>query len=123
MTHAWESRHSRQTKLIEIGDAGQAKIAAASAEVRGSDPAAAIEARYLAGAGVGELRVASDAIAEAARAIDRAVVVVVDASLTSMPDDDEGEESVAAFGLRDASARAVASGAHRALVRLRRALG
>ena len=121
MTYARASRHSRQTKLIEIGDAGQAKIAAATVEVRGSGPAAAVEARYLAGAGVGKLRVESDAMAEAARALDRAVVVVVDASLTTMTGADDA--SVAAFGLRDASARAVASGAHRALVHLRRALG
>ena len=120
MTYTRALRHSRQMKLIEIGDAGQARIAAASVDVRGSGPAAAVEARYLAGAGVGELRVESDAIAEAARAIDRAVVVVVDSSLTTMPGGDDGV--VTAFGLRDASARAVASGAHRALVRLRRAL-
>ncbi len=44
-------RYTRQTRLAEIGDAGQARIAGAIAEVRGSD-GADVEIRYLWGAGV-----------------------------------------------------------------------
>jgi hypothetical protein len=121
MTSARGSRHSRQTRLREIGESGQAKIAAASVEVRGSGVAAEVEARYLAGAGVRELRVGDARVASSAQAIDASLAVVVDASLASNADDAR-DGALSAFGIRDASARAVATGAHRALVSLRRAL-
>ena len=44
-------RYTRQSRLAEIGDAGQRRIEAASAVLSGRD-GADIEARYLIGAGV-----------------------------------------------------------------------
>ena len=116
MTRARSTRHARQASLVEIGEAGQAKIAAASVDVLGSDLTAEIEARYLAGAGVRALRVRDASLAAVVHAIDPEIDVTVDASMG------EASTSVAPFDLRDASARAVAVGAHRALVALRKML-
>jgi hypothetical protein len=49
-----DDRYLRQRRLAEIGDAGQERIAAARAEVRGLD-GADIEIRYLAGAGLRDI--------------------------------------------------------------------
>jgi hypothetical protein len=46
-----QARYTRQTRLPEIGESGQARIARTEAEVRGSD-GADVEIRYLWGAGV-----------------------------------------------------------------------
>jgi hypothetical protein len=88
-----DSRYARQAILPEIGEAGQARIAAATAVVRARGAAAEIAKRYLVAAGFGAVHVeeASDAIAPP-------------------------------FDARDASARAVAEGAYRALVELRKAI-
>jgi len=109
-------RHGRQSRLREIGDAGQARIAGASAVVASRGLAAEVEARYLAGAGVARLCVRDEATAEAARSVDARARIEVDPALPDAP-------SALPFALAHPSARAVASGAHAALVTLRHVLG
>jgi hypothetical protein len=84
-------------------------------DVRLAGPAAEVAVRYLAGAGVGRLRVPDAGLAESARAVDAQVAVEVDAALSPGP----GE----GFDLRDPSARDVAAGAAVALDAVRLALG
>jgi hypothetical protein len=52
-------RYSRQRRLAEVGDAGQARIERAQAEVLGAD-GALTEVSYLARAGVGSVTVIPD---------------------------------------------------------------
>ena len=64
----------RQVLLTEIGEAGQARISAATARVSGAGLAHAIAARYAEGAGfasVGEGAIDVDALAPEAIVIDR----------------------------------------------------
>jgi hypothetical protein len=113
-------RYGRQTRLAEVGVQGRARIAAARADVPLGGLASAVAARYLAGAGVGRVRVTTDAVAVQARAIDGHgdVAVEVDPAMEC------ASPSAPSFlALRDASAAAVALGAHTALVALRRILG
>ena len=49
-----EDRYTRQRRLVEVGDAGQARLEAATAEVRGRD-GALLETQYLHRAGFGEV--------------------------------------------------------------------
>ena len=105
-------RYSRQTKLAVVGQAGQARIAAAVASA-GDGLAGWVAARYLAGAGVGQLRVGSEPIAQAARAVDDSVRVEVTGE--PLAEDER-------FSGLDPAAREVAVGAHRAVVALMRAL-
>jgi molybdopterin/thiamine biosynthesis adenylyltransferase len=110
------ARHSRQTRLREIGEGGQRRIGAATAIVASTGFAAEIEARYLAGAGFGRVVVADAASSAAARAIDPSVVV---------EQRDAVEAAVAApfaAEIADPSARAVAEGAWRALAAIRAAV-
>ncbi len=109
-------RHARQSRLAEIGPAGQARISRARVDVGLDGTAAEVAARYLAGAGVGCVRVRSDVAAAAARAIDASVAVEVDAGLPAAP-----QPEVAA-GLRDPAARDLVCGAMLALEALRGAL-
>jgi hypothetical protein len=111
-------RHGRQTRLVEVGAAGGARIAAAAVDVCLAGVAADVAARYLAGAGVGTLRVGTERAAAHARAVDPAVRVEVDAGLASRAPASDSPLSIA-----DASARAVGVGAHAALLALRRVLG
>jgi molybdopterin/thiamine biosynthesis adenylyltransferase len=85
--------YARQTILAEVGEAGQARIHAARAVVRTRGLAAEIAERYLVAAGFGEVRVS-----------------------------DEPDAVALPFEARDASARAVAEGAYRALVLFREAI-
>lgn len=78
-------RHTRQVRLAEVGEEGQVRLARATVTVRGLAASGAIEARYLAGAGIGALRVREIAHAEAARAID-AAVRIEDAAAVGAPD-------------------------------------
>jgi hypothetical protein len=111
-------RHTRQARLAGVGAAGQASLAAAEVSVAGAGLAAEVEARYLAGAGIGAIRVASDGVAEAARALgDSEVRVTIAPELASA-----AAMKLADLGASDAAARAVAEGAHRALVAIRTAL-
>lgn len=108
-------RHDRQARLADVGAAGQARIAAATVELQADGLAGEVAARYLAGAGVGCLRVRDRALAAAAAAIDPSVRVEVTgtsrAGRASSTDDSSG--------FRDPSARDVARGAREALRTLR----
>jgi hypothetical protein len=108
-------RHRRQARLVEVGSAGQERVAGARVEVRVEGLAAHVAVRYLAGAGVGELQVRDPSLAAAARSVDPAVAVGVDAGLPA--------ETGEAFDLTDPAARAVAAGAMAALNALKNALG
>jgi hypothetical protein len=107
-------RHSRQARLAEIGDEGQARIYASTARVDGEGLAGAIEVRYLAGAGVGKIATDNEVVGAAARAVDATVEIVRDAGI-HLP---LGEPP--AFGVKDPVALEVAIGAWRALAHLRR---
>jgi len=60
LSDAQIERYSRQIILPEIGGAGQERLLAATVELHGVGPLAAMAARYLAGAGVGHLRLVDD---------------------------------------------------------------
>jgi hypothetical protein len=107
-------RHTRQVRLAEVGDAGQARIGATTAHVEAEGLAGAVEARYLAGAGVVKIATTSDAIGDAARA--------VDARVDPSPRVHLGRGEPPPFAFRDPAARDVAMGAWRALVHVRRAI-
>jgi hypothetical protein len=83
-------RYTRQVRLAEVGEAGQARLAAAAIELKTRGDAAEIERRYLEAAGAGRVvpRSAEDAHA--------------------LP-----------FEVRDPAAHDVARGAHAALESLR----
>lgn len=106
-------RYARQTKLAGVGEPGQLRIASAQIDVPLDGLAGAVAARYLAGAGVGRLRVRDSRIADAARAVDPAVAVDLFAS--AVPE----EGPPAASPLRDPAAQAVERGARFALDALR----
>jgi hypothetical protein len=108
-------RHSRQARLAEIGDDGQERIAATTAYVDDEGLSGTIEARYLAGAGVGRIATASAVVSDAARAVDAGVQIVEGAGVRL------GHGEAPAFGVRDPAALDVATGAWRALAHVRRA--
>ena len=105
-------RHARQSKLAEVGELGQARIARARVDIHLEGLAADVAARYLAGAGVAGIRVREAHAAEGVRALAPGVVVEVAPALSL----DEGGP---AFGLRDATCQQVFRGAHAALRALR----
>jgi hypothetical protein len=111
-------RHGRQTKLAEVGQAGQARIAAAQVEVRAGGLAGEVAVRYLAGAGVGGMRVRTESLAALAHAIDP----TIDVEVFSATESEAGEDFVDPNDLRDPAAYAVAQGAYLALSLLRRAI-
>lgn len=88
-------RYTRQIRLPEIGEAGQARLAAAAIAPSGAGDARAIEVTYLRLAGVGAVR-----------------------------DDETAARDVdpSTLGVRDPAAREVAEGALRALAALREVL-
>jgi hypothetical protein len=112
------SRHGRQTRLAEVGSAGQARIASSTVDVALEGLAGEVATRYLAGAGAGCVRVGpadGARLAAIARSIDPAVrVEVVEFRSASHEDGLE---------LRHPGARDVALGARLALRALRGALG
>lgn len=110
-------RHSRQSRLADVGAQGQQRIARIVAAVPGTGLAADVAARYLAGAGVAAVRVKDEATAAAARAVDPGVRVEVVAALPDALPGDERPQVLA-----DPAARAVAAGALLALQVLRAAL-
>ncbi len=110
-------RHGRQSRLAEVGAAGQARIARASFDVCLEGFAAQVAARYLAGAGVARLRVRDAATAEAARAVDPRVEVIVEPTLEA-----ERVKQRLPVQFEDPVARELAEGAHEALRLLRGAL-
>jgi hypothetical protein len=108
-------RHVRQARLLEVGVSGQERIGRADVTVPFVGLAGAVAARYLAGAGVGRLRLADDAVARHALATDASVRVDVDVRSCEVA-------GPSPFRLRDRVADDVARGAHAALVALRRAM-
>lgn len=110
------TRHARQVRLAGVGEHGQARITRARADVGLDGLAADVAARYLAGAGVGCVRVREASLGEGARALDAAVRVEVTPGLPDSP------EAQAAVDLRDPVAREAARGALLALRVLRAAL-
>ena len=113
-------RHTRQVRLAEVGESGQARLAGATIDVAAPGFAGEVEARYLAAAGVGSLRVREEPHAHAARAIDAGVVVTRGESGES---ERPADGPVAAFASLDPAARDVAVGAWSALRALRGVLG
>ena len=91
-----ELRHTRQARLAEIGEAGQARLVASEVVVSLDGFAGDIEARYLAAAGVRVVR----------RSKDQGEAII------------RGAEEPP-FGITDPSAAELARGAHTALVRMR----
>jgi hypothetical protein len=114
-------RHGRQSRLADVGAPGQQRIAAATVEVRSEGLAGEVATRYLAGAGVGALRVLSPALAAVARSVDPAVrVEVVGAAAGGAGGREEAHEDP---HFRDPVARDLARGAREALHALRKILG
>jgi hypothetical protein len=114
------NRHARQIRLREVGEEGQARIARARPRVLATGLAGAVEARYLAGAGVEAVVVADEGAARAARAVDARVRVTVEA-----PAEGGAGAPAAAplpFEVQDGAAREVAAGAWRALSAIRAAV-
>ena len=95
-------RFTRQIRLADVGEAGQARLEAAPLVLGGVGFARTIEERYLVAAGVGRGRSGSDAgdIGASPPRVDASVL-----------------------GLRHEAPREVGEGALRALVAIRRALG
>jgi hypothetical protein len=108
-------RHARQAKLVEVGAAGQARIAQAHVAVRHEGLAGEVTTRYLAGAGVGRLGVPNERMASLARAIDPSVRVTLE-PIAGGGLAEEGDD------LRDPTARAVFLGARAAVRSLRSVL-
>jgi hypothetical protein len=104
-------RYARQTKLSGVGEPGQLRIANARIDVPLDGLAGEVAARYLAGAGVGRLRVRTARIAAAARSVDPAVFVDVSESLPPAV--------IGPSTLQDRSAQDVERGARFALDALR----
>ena len=73
-------RYARQIVLPEVGGAGQEKLRAATLTA-----ASEVEALYLAAAGVGHIVVPSEAIAEAARALNPLCRVEVGSAAADEP--------------------------------------
>ncbi len=116
-------RHTRQRRLLEVGSAGQQRIARARVDVPLAGLAAEVAARYLAGAGVGVLRVADREAAEGARQVDPAVILEDGTSGEACTADLDGRaESSVDDRFESPSARALAEGARLALRALREAL-
>ncbi len=109
-------RFTRQSRLTEIGARGQAAIEASDVHLGHGGVAGAVAARYLAGAGVRRIHAHDAGAARAAASVDASAVVTLDS-------DRAAEPLPAAFLLEDPAARAVAEGAHDALVVLKAVLG
>ncbi|MGO9838493.1 MAG: hypothetical protein ACLP1X_30295 [Polyangiaceae bacterium] len=108
-------RHGRQIALAEVGVAGQARIEATRVNLALEGLAAQVAVRYLAGAGVGCLRVPDELLAQAARSVEPNARVEIATALVA---DSEPEP----LSLRDPVARDLARGAHFALRVLRSAI-
>jgi hypothetical protein len=72
-------------RVPDVGHEGQRAIAEATVTVPGNDLASEVALRYLAGAGVGTLVVASERLATLGRAIDKRLIFHIDASLATAP--------------------------------------
>jgi hypothetical protein len=115
-------RHGRQSRLADVGRAGQERIAAAAVDVPLGGLAGEVATRYLAGAGVGTLRVRVPGLAAVAASVDPAIRVEVRAEGTPGTDARSAAPDTpddVASGFRDPVARDVARGARVALRALR----
>jgi hypothetical protein len=124
-------RHDRQARLPGVGTVGQERISAAIVEVQSEGLAAEVAVRYLAGAGVGGLRVRDRALAAAAASIDPTVRVETETGGASASTTGDAFASTGACceptdeafaDLHDPTAREVARGAREALRALRAVL-
>ncbi len=111
------SRHARQIRLAEVGKDGQARIAAATVDVPLSSAEARVAVRYLAGAGVGLLRVNAALLVDEARAVDPSARVEM-----AMTSGEGWLRSADPFADLDPAAGDVARGAAFALSEIRRIL-
>lgn len=111
-----QQRHVRQSRLVGVD--GQARIEQASVEVPLDGFAGEVAARYLAGAGVGGLRVPTASLAAVVRAADARVAVEVAPGPDEVHEADRGALAV----LDDPAAKALAQGALFALRALRAVL-
>jgi hypothetical protein len=116
------SRFGRQSKLAEVGAAGQERIARSEVDLGLEGLAGDVAVRYLAGAGVGRLRVRDERLGRAARDVDPHLVVEV-AQRAGGSVEDDAPEFLGRLDLRNKAARDVAIGAYTALRALRRSLG
>jgi hypothetical protein len=110
-----DSTH-RQSRLAEVGAAGQARIAAAAVDVRLDGVASVVCVRYLAGCGVGTLRVRDSNLISIARAVSPHITVVV-------VDDLPRNDAAPRLDLHDPVAREIALGANEALRIVRATIG
>jgi hypothetical protein len=110
-------RHTRQVRLVEVGEEGQARLGRATVAVRGGGAAGVLEARYLAGAGLGTIRVADEAQARAVSEMDGSIRV--ERGAPAPPPEPTPLDALEGL---DASALDVARGAWRALDTLRRVI-
>jgi hypothetical protein len=101
-------RHQRQVSLAGIGEVGQRRLARALVSVPGSGFEAEMAVRYLAGAGVGRLRVSTSPLQAAASAVDPTLEVGVEPSLRAAP-------ATCPFEWRDPAAAELANGSYLAL--------
>ncbi len=85
-------RYARQMVLPEVGGVGQERLRSLRATATGE-----VEALYLAAAGVGDIGVPTEAMAESVRALNPLVTVRVVPSGTISPDDVE-TQSLRALG-------------------------
>jgi molybdopterin/thiamine biosynthesis adenylyltransferase len=104
-------RYARQMRVAEVGRERQENLQHASVVVLGDDLSAHVEALYLAGAGVGTVRV-NEVLAADVAALNSDIVIETD-SEKSAPESD-----ARASGL-DAAAAQIFSGSARALQKMR----
>jgi hypothetical protein len=102
-------KYTRQIRLPEIGEPGQARLCAATVHVKSRGVAGDVCARYLRGAGVRVALENSQGDGEAGR---------IDGLENSFP-----SPRLPVQSLSDQAARDVAEGAHEALVAMRAILG
>lgn len=99
------TRHTRQVRLAEVGESGQARLDASEVVLGGAGDAREVEALYLRLAGV-QVREAHATMSAKTKA-------------KAKPEDKSVALVLAALGVRDRAARDVADGALRALVAMR----
>ncbi len=112
-----DPRTLRQRLVVEIGDEGQSRLDRALGLVYDVGLAGEIEARYLAGAGFGCVRTASQATAVAAREVRPDVVLNTDAPRLEVPSPPAVDPLM--HDDPDPAVLAVARGAARALHQIR----
>ena len=119
-------RYTRQARLAEVGTSGQLRLQSATASCSLEGLAGEVCARYLAGAGVGRVKVSSELLAASARRLNSAVEVDVGEGSNSpsvafpsaeSPSSCEGRNptSLLVYEWHDRSAMNVGTGAYESL--------